>query len=151
MVLQVSKFELVEEENEEGVTVTKSTICILVSSKGILENTKNALFTNGNQPIDSALNMNATFKLVNNGWLLSPLCSETARFEPPHQSSSGLKRTRHKHVVLPIVFLVHTTENAVPYQHSLKVLRNLPNSHLGFLANVQFSFKRFVADNSRQA
>ena len=84
MVLQVPKFENVEEENEEGNTITKSTICIIVPSKEILESANQALFTDDNQPIDTVLKMDATFKLVNNGWLLSPICSEMARFEPPH-------------------------------------------------------------------
>ena len=95
MVLQVPKFELVEEESEKGVTVTKSTFWIFLSSKGILESAKNVLFTDDNQPIDSVLKMDTPFKLVNNGWLLSQLCSETAPFETPHQSSSGLKSTGH--------------------------------------------------------
>ena len=151
MVLETPKFDRVEEVNEEGQTVTKSTVCILVSSKQLLEYARNALFTNDLEPIDSALKMDATFKLVNNGWLLSPMCSETARFEPPCESYKGLKRTGHKHVVLPIAFLIHTTESSVPYQHSLKCLLNMPHTHFGFPNNTQFSFKWFVADNSRQA
>ena len=147
MVLKTPKFDNVEEENEDGVRVTKSTVCELVSTKQLLENAKNALF-NEQEPIDSVLKMDATFKLVNNGWLMSPMCSETARFEPPCESRKGLKRTGHKHVVLPIAFLIHTTENSVPYKHSLKCLLNLPHTHFGFQNNKQFSFKWFVADNS---
>ena len=132
MVLETPKFDRVEEVNEEGQTVTKSTVCILVSSKQLLEYARNALFTNDLEPIDSALKMDVTFKLVNNGWLLSPMCSETARFEPPCESYKGLKRTGHKHVVLPIAFLIHTTKSSVPYQHSLKCLLNMPVRTLGF-------------------
>jgi len=62
-----------------------------------------------------------------------------------------LKRTGHKHVILPIAFLVHTTENTVPYKHALKLLVNIPNTHFGFPVNIRFCFKWFVADNSRQA
>ena len=151
MVLKVPKFEDVEEEDDQGNMVSNSTVCIVLSSKEILESAKKALFTSDNQPIDTVLKMDATFKLANNGWLLSPLCTETARFEPPHRSSSGLKRTGHKHVILPIAFLVHTTENTVPYKHALKLLVNIPNTHFGFPVNIRFCFKWFVADNSRQA
>lgn len=82
---------------------------------------------------------------------MSPMCLETGQFEPPCESHKGLKRTGHKHVVLPIAFLIHTTENSVPYKHSLKCLLNLPHTHFGFQNNKQFSFKWFVADNSRHA
>ena len=151
MVLEVPKFEDVENEDDDGNIVSNSTVCIILSSKEILQGAKDVLFTSDNELIDMVLKMDATFKLSNNGWLLSPLCTETARFEPPASSSDGLKRTGHKHVALPFAFLIHTTENNVPYKHALKLLINLPNTHLGLAENIQFRFKWFVADNSRAA
>ena len=137
--------------DDEGNQTENPGLCMIVSTKNILLAVKSSAFTNDGDTLPLVCKLDATFKLCNNGWLLSPVCTESAIYKKPVNCAKGLKVTGHSHPALPITFMIHSTENKEAFQEAINVTMNLPSTYFGYSDGVILDFPWFVSDNSRSA
>ena len=137
--------------NDQGNQAESPGLCVIASTKNILLAVNSSVFTNDGDHLPLVCKLDATFKLCNNGWLLSPVCTESAIYKKPVNCAKGLKVTGHSHPALPITFMIHSTENKEAFQEAINVTMNLPSTYFGYSDGVILDFPWFVSDNSRSA